>query len=404
MPELAGFTPAFLAFLRGLRRLGFALGPEEISTAIQALACIGVEHPQLALAAVEAAVVRQPEQIPLFRAAWQQFLVLIQRAPDPWLSQNTLTANIARMRQERLSRPSVIWMGAEGGAADAPRDGDDPDLAPDLAVRRGASRDERLQHADFARLTPMEQREMRRTRGHLPTPSRVGHRWATARHGRQLDLSAMAEAARATGEWYRLRYRGRKVVPRPVVILCDVSGSMEPYSRLLLRFAHTLLAQRARVEVFVFSTRLTRITRALRMHDPDRALEDALRLTPDYAGGTRIGEAVRTFNLEWSRRILRRGARVWLVTDGFDTGAPDLLGAEVQRLRKLARGLFWLTPTLADPAYQPVTTAAQTLVAAVDAVFPAYSWHTLEQTWRSTAMHEAPARAGLGALKQHRGG
>jgi uncharacterized protein with von Willebrand factor type A (vWA) domain len=387
---------ALLSFFRGLRRLGFTIGPEETATALQALDLIGLEKPQICRAAIQCIVVRHPEQLPLFRAAWEQFLIFLNRPGDPWLAQHTLTANIARMRQERMRRPEVIWM---GGAPENVRPADSPvedSDAPDLAVARGASREEVLRRTDFARLTPLEQREMQRTRRHLPLPVRLSRRRVRDPHGAELDLAATARAAGTAGEWFRLVRRDRKWALRPVILLCDVSGSMEPYSRMLLRFAHTLMADGVRLETFVFSTRLTRITRALRLHDPDRALEDALQLAPDFAGGTRLGEALGNFNREWARRVLRQGARVLLATDGFDTGDIEMLAREARRLARLAKGLTWLNPGYADPAYEPVTDAARVLLEAADEVVPAYSWHTLEQAWIRLA---APQKRGGPAWK-----
>ncbi len=167
--------------------------------------------------------------------------------------------------------------------------------------------------------------------------------------------------------------------PRPLVVLCDVSGSMEPYSRLLLQFVYALGAKDAPVEAFAFGTRLTRITRALSTRDVDAALRRVTDLVLDFDGGTRIGDALRRFNVDWSRRVLRRGAIVLVISDGWDRGDLELLEREVARLHRSCHRLLWLNPLLGSPGYEPVTPGIRAILRHVDDFLPVHDLASLEQ-------------------------
>src|SRR6185436_15704206 len=171
-------------------------------------------------------------------------------------------------------------------------------------------------------------------------------RWV-AGSGPRLDLRrAIADSIRTGGDIMTLRRRMRLVRPRPLVLLCDVSGSMDRYCRMLLHFAHTLASRRRRVEAFLFSTELTRITRLLRMPRPDDALAAVSRSVPDWSGGTRIGAAVKDFHQRWSRRVLTGGPVVLLISDGWDRGDPGELRDQIARLQRSCRRLVWLNPLI----------------------------------------------------------
>jgi uncharacterized protein with von Willebrand factor type A (vWA) domain len=378
-----------MAFLRGLRSFGFVVGSDEEALVLQALAKVGWEQPDLCRYAVKAIVVRHPEQGPVFDALWQQFQIWLAHPTNPLLSTNTLMANIARMRQERLRQPQVIWMGANPSRDHTESPEANARTEMQAAWRAGASRREALQKADFARLTEAEQREISQLAAYLKPLTRLGRRLKPAKHGRILDMSRTLRQGAAYGEVFHFHYQCRKEAQRPLVLILDVSGSMEPYSRMLLRFVHVLLQRRARLEAFVFSTRLTRITYALRHRDANRALAEVAMMTPDFAGGTRLAEALAEFNRTFARRVLQRGAAVLLATDGFDAGEPstaadasrDPLAFELARLRRRTHRLLWLNPLMVDPAYQPTAQAARILAAHVDDVVPAYNWAALETMW-----------------------
>jgi uncharacterized protein with von Willebrand factor type A (vWA) domain len=198
--------------------------------------------------------------------------------------------------------------------------------------------------------------------------------------GDELDIRRTFRASmKYGGEILKWDFRRRKQQPRPLVIIADVSGSMERYTRLLLHFVYGLAEGLAnRVEVFVFSTRLTRITRDLRHKDIDFAVRQVSRQVPDWSGGTRIGEAVRTFNFTWGRRVLGRGAVVLMISDGWDRGEIDLLRREMDRLQRSCHRLIWLNPLLGSPEYQPLTRGIQAALPYIDDFLPVHNLSSLE--------------------------
>jgi uncharacterized protein with von Willebrand factor type A (vWA) domain len=163
------------------------------------------------------------------------------------------------------------------------------------------------------------------------------------------------------------------------VVLCDISGSMERYSRILLQFLYTVAWQLERVEVFVFSTRLTRITRQLHHRSIEVALADAGRAVHDWAGGTRIGDAIKQFNYQWARRVLNQGAVVLVVSDGWDRGEIDLLAREMARLQRSSSQVIWLNPLLGDADYQPLVRGMQAALPYIDRFLPVHNLASLEQ-------------------------
>ena len=167
--------------------------------------------------------------------------------------------------------------------------------------------------------------------------------------------------------------------PRRIVFLLDISGSMERYSRILLQFLYTVAWQLERVEVFVFSTRLTRITRQLHNRSIEVALADAGRAVHDWAGGTRIGDAIKQFNYQWARRVLNQGAVVLIVSDGWDRGEIDLLACEMARLQRSTSQVIWLNPLLGDVDYQPLVRGMQAALPYIDRFLPVHNLASLEQ-------------------------
>jgi uncharacterized protein len=196
-------------------------------------------------------------------------------------------------------------------------------------------------------------------------------RWIRGR-GPRIDLRrALANSVRTGGDIVKLPRRTRRVRRRPIVLLCDVSGSMERYSRMLLHFSHALGRRHVRVEAFVFSTTLTRITNELRTRGLDAAVADAARAVPDWSGGTRIGEALKTLHQRWMRRVLHGGPVVILISDGWDRGDPELLRAQVARLQRSCHRLIWLNPLIGTADYAPLTRGLQAALPYVDDFLPA---------------------------------
>jgi uncharacterized protein with von Willebrand factor type A (vWA) domain len=195
---------------------------------------------------------------------------------------------------------------------------------------------------------------------------RVTRRWATGR-GRTVDLRRLLRAnIKHGGELVAIPHRIRRVAPRPLILICDVSGSMELYTRMLLLFAHALAAGDRPIEIFVFSTRLTRVTRQFADARADRAWSRVRDAVHDWSGGTRIGEAIRAFNTRWARRVLRRRPVVLLISDGWDLGDPDLLGHEIARLQRSVFRLIWLNPLLGSPGYEPLARGMRAALPFVD--------------------------------------
>lgn len=383
--ERPPFVSNLLAFLRGLRRLGFSVSPGEARLVLSALGRLGVTDARTCRDAVQAVVVKHAHEVPLFRAAWQVFFQNARGVQHAWLALNTLSAQVARGWQERHRHLQVVWMGRDP-APDPDRAGGD-EAGPQVWIRTGASAEERLRRRDAARITPAEWEQVKRWRVRATPLWRPSRRRIAVRRGGPLDLGrTIRRAAAGTGgeciDWI---YRKVRKKQRPVVLLCDVSGSMDPYSRMALRFAHALMQAGLRVDVYVFSTRLTRITDRLRLRDADRALQEAVWAVPDMSGGTRLADALAAFRQRHAVRALRGGAVVVLLSDGLDAGEPGVLDAEVVRLRRLARRLVWWNPLLGDPSYQPSARGATVLARHADGVWPAHNWAGLEAAWADLA-------------------
>ncbi len=244
------------------------------------------------------------------------------------------------------------------------------------------SRGEALRHRDFDRMTGAELRdaerfvdllkprlERRRTRRHELHP-----------HGRRLAPRAMYRRNLATGELTDWVWSRPVKEPRQLVVLCDISGSMERHSRLLLRFVQALARENdVRTESFVFGTRLTRVTRLMKDRDRDRALARVADTVTDWAGGTRIGESFRQFNHNWARRTLRTSGVVIVVSDGWDRGDPSLVAAETARLRRNCHRLVWLNPLASAPGYQPLAAGMKAAFPYIDDFLPAGTLASLER-------------------------
>jgi uncharacterized protein with von Willebrand factor type A (vWA) domain len=233
---------------------------------------------------------------------------------------------------------------------------------------------ELLREKDFADYTDAERQLARRVMRRLAGagPARPSRRTRPARrrgappHAARPDLRrTMRSSLRTSGDPVERHWREPSERPRPLVLVCDVSGSMEPYARMLLQYMQACVAARRRVEAFVFGTSLTRVTAELAGRDPDRALDRAAGAADDWSGGTRIGEALATLNREHGRR-LGRGAIVVLLSDGWDRGDPEQLTAEMARLARCAHSLIWLNPLKAHPGYEPLTRGMQAALPHVD--------------------------------------
>ncbi len=252
----------------------------------------------------------------------------------------------------------------------------------ELGDRTGsASWEEQLLRRDFAKMSPEELSAVKRALSEMRWPAllRRTRRMRSDRRGERYDLRAAARrSVQHGGLVFELPRRARRYKPRPVVLLADISGSMELYSRVLLQFFHGLAHGLPNVETFVFGTRLTRITPALRLKNPDEALDAIGHHVVDFAGGTRIGESLATFDAKWRRRVLRRGAVLVVVSDGLETGDADHLEATVARLAVRSHRLIWLNPLLGGRDYEPRAEGMARALKYVDDFLPAHDLHSLK--------------------------
>lgn len=264
---------------------------------------------------------------------------------------------------------------------------DDPTIDDDIdaviVAPDAYSRGELLRHREFDRMTPAELRDAERLVDELipRLEQRRTRRYELHSHGRQLAPRAMFRRNLATGgQLVTWVWRRHIREPRSLVVIADISGSMERHSRLLLRFVQALSsASEVRVESFVFGTRLTRVTRLLRDRDRDRALARVAEAVNDWAGGTRIGESFRTFNQHWARRTLRTSGVVIVISDGWDRGDPALVAAETARLRRNCHRLVWLNPLAGTPGYQPLAGGMRAAYPYIDDFLPAGTVASLER-------------------------
>jgi hypothetical protein len=219
------------------------------------------------------------------------------------------------------------------------------------------SRDELLRTRDFAAMTAEEFARARVLIGQIAVarPRRRTHRMRPDRRGRTLDVRALVRASLATGgDPVNRAYRSRARAPRKLVLLLDISGSMEAYSRALLLYLHAARGSGRGVETFVFGTRLSRLTPELGTRDPESALAAAAKRVVDWSGGTRIGESLKHYNDEWGRRALTRGAVVVILSDGCERGNPELVASEMERLARQAFAVVWVNPLKGHPDYEPL--------------------------------------------------
>jgi uncharacterized protein with von Willebrand factor type A (vWA) domain len=354
-----------LSRLAALMRAGGAhVGVGDLLAAHRALAAVDASRREEAFYALRAALCASHRDMSVFAEAFAiAFAAPEEERTDP-LSE---LGEIERAAMPRLGIPAEAPPAeVEVGALPAPAAWSDEEL---------------LRERDFALYTDAERAAARVLLGRLARrgPQRISRRTRPTRRRREVhDLRATIRLSlRHGGEFVERRYRTPAARPRRLVLVCDVSGSMAPYARMLLMYLQASVAARARVEAFVFGTRLTRVTRELAGRDPDRALRRAAEAVQDWSGGTRIGEAIAELNRVHGRRI-GRGALVVVLSDGWDRGDPEQLGEEMARLRRCAHRVVWLNPLAADPRYEPLTRGMQAALPHVDHLLPGNSLASLE--------------------------
>ena len=353
-----------LIFGRVLRRAGIDVHPGRLLDVIEALEHVNLGARDEVYHTCRALLVHRQEQIAMFDRAFAAFWRDHgegETRSDPQPDESHVPA----VAIEEVLAPDDLT--ATTGADEAEGN------APSERGLKTWSNLATLADKDFAVFTTDEIAEAGAALSRLvwnPGERRT-RRWVR-RRGSRIDLRrAIAESLRTGGDVVKLGRRARRVRPRPLVLLCDVSGSMERYSRMLLHFAHAVTRRHHRVEAFLFSTQLTRITRQLHIPRPDDALAAISRSVPDWSGGTRIGGAVREFHRNWGRRVLHGGPVILLISDGWDRGDPAELGDQIARLQRSCHRLVWLSPLIGTADYAPLTRGLQAALPFVDDFLPA---------------------------------
>lgn len=356
-------TRRLLEFCRYLRVSGLSVGSNQVADFLRALTYVASIDQTDFYFAAETTLVNGAEERRLFQEAFQRF----------WGGETG--GKRGRMAGEG---GSVAGEGEVIGARRMEEGGP----AENGADSGRYSAVEVLRSRDFADMTEDELAQVRSLIADLPLrlPERRTRRYQVGR-GRRPDFRRSLRASlRHDGEWLRWARRGRKRQPRTLVLLADISGSMARYSRVLLTFCYGLArGYQSGLEAFVFGTRLTRITHALNERTAIRALDQMTAAVPDWSGGTRIGESLRTFNRQWARRVLAREAAVLVISDGWDRGSPEILGREMARLNRLANPLIWLNPLLGEPGYRPQTRGIQAALPHIDEFLPVHNLESLEE-------------------------
>ena len=276
----------------------------------------------------------------------------------------------ARLAQEKL------------GDSLSERGGGEPDEELGDPLELGASGHELLREKDFAEMTPDEYRRVKRLIAAIAgnRPLRSSRRRRSDPRGDRLDMRKLIrQSLRTGGDPVDRPYRARKVVPRKLVVLCDVSGSMDAYARALVLFLHAAVGSGPGVEAFAFGTRLSRLTPELETRDPESALEKCTEAVTDWGSGTRIGASLKEFNDVWGRRALSRGAIVVIVSDGWERQDPELVGREMARLARAAYAVVWVNPLKGNPEYQPLAGGMRAALPYVDRFLSGHNLRSLEE-------------------------
>ena len=365
-----GFAGNLLLFGRVLRAAGLDVHHGRLLDAVRALEWIGITSRADVRGTLRSLLVHRHDDLALFDEAFDLFFQP-HRAPSPGLPLFSLG-----------ERPRVVVTPSPGSRLDVAIEDAGPASSAPVTRAVGAwSPNSVSRTKDFGEFSHAELEHARRLLEKLPWTFSVRRtrRWQRAATG-SVDLRpVLRRNLMEGGEPIDLPRRQRRDAARPLVLLGDVSGSMERYSRMLLHLLYGLGRSGARVETFLFATRLTRVTRHLAGRRANEAFARVARDVQDWGGGTRIGEALRTFNTRWARRVMRNGPIVLIVSDGWDRGDPELLAAELARVRRSCRRVIWLNPLLGSSAYQPLTRGMQAALRQVDDFLPAHNLNSLGQ-------------------------
>lgn len=364
-------------FARMLRRAGLGIGPAQVMTALTALQQVDLGRREDVYWALHSVFVDRHTRRDVFRRAFDLFWrgeVPDWRLPDP-------AAPAVTIREETVS---LLPGDDEDGQGLLDAAGDDGVIAT-LAW----SAAERLRTKDFEAMTSEERAEVRRMMAdlRLPIPVVPTRRFHPSRSGPRVDMPATLRKMVRSGGAIDLQRQQRAVRHPPLVVLCDISGSMVSYARMLLHFLHVITNDRDRVHTFLFGTRLTNVTREMAHRDPDVAIARVSSAARDWSSGTRIGETLATFNRLWSRRVLGQGAVVLLISDGLDRDGGVGLAEEMSRLQRSCRRLIWLNPLLRYDAFEPKSAGIRAMLPHVDDFRPVHNLNSLAGLVSALADH-----------------
>jgi uncharacterized protein len=365
VPERAPFVALLVNFTAELRSAGLSVGSGDVLTYCAAAGALDPTDLLDLYWGGRTTLVTRRESIPVYDRVFRQFFL---DSRDP-------VRELLNLQHPEHTRAQ--------GVVQIPATDPGEELQEQVLMGLVASDAETLRHKAFPACTPEELAALRRimARIRLTPPRRRTRRTTTAVAGRAPDLRRMVrQSLRMHGEPPELAWRRRKVRLRPLILILDVSGSMADYSRHLLQFAYSAKRATARVEVFCFGTRLTRITRALDHRKPDDALERAAGLVFDWEGGTRIGASLDAFVRDWGRRGLCRGGIVVICSDGLDRGDPEMLAMAMERLRRLSYRVVWMNPHKGnDPNFRPSTLGMMAAAPSVDLILSGHDLSSLEE-------------------------
>jgi uncharacterized protein with von Willebrand factor type A (vWA) domain len=350
-----------VTFGRILREAGLEVGPQRLQDALNGLDRVELARRDDVYWTLRQTLVARADDLAAFDSA---FTAWFERAP--------VRPPMRAVEQPQPIRPSVAF-------GERPKD---DGSAPDGELQsKGWSAEEVLRQKDFASLSPGELEQVKKliARAGACRPERRSRRLRPHPRGRELDLRRLVRGSLSTGgDVIERSFRRRKTVPRKLVLLCDVSGSMEAYTRALLLFVHAVVGSGRGVEAFAFGTRLTRLTPELAERDPEKAVAAAARRVVDWTGGTRIGASLKAFNDEWGRRALTRGAVIVIASDGWERGEAALVGQEMARLARAAYAVVWVNPLKGSPEYQPLAGGMRAALPYVDRFLPGHNLASLE--------------------------
>ncbi len=385
---MALFAENILHFARVLRTAGVAVGPDRVLAAIAAIEAVGLNHREDVHAALSAVMLERHEQQTLFDQAFDAFW------RDPKLLEQLMYALLPKVSgRGDKHRPTRANRMAE--ALSAPRPPAPPNPANQTAEEAlqfdtsfTFSDRERLQRADFETMTTAEFALAKRLAEQVPLPvdpvrRRRHERAPDARRGGRIDLRSTLQQSARHPHQLQPAYRRPRSEPPTLVVLLDISGSMERYARLFLHYVHGLTRRHLRVHTLTFGTRLTNISRSLRHRDPDVALAQADAQVDDWKGGTRIASCLDDFNHRWARRLLTGNAALLLVTDGLDRDAQGELGRSAAQLRRLAHQIVWLNPLLRFDGFEPRAAGVRALLPHVDRFLPVHNLASLADLGRA---------------------